>query len=634
VLAELRGEKPMDSGGILRFGRLEWMKLFGLYRGSAAGPTGIDAVGFGTKVAISRRGTLTRQVDMVSHDVVIVGSGLAGLRAAMELVGHLDVAVLTKVYPSRSHSGAAQGGVAAALGNVDGDSIESHIYDTVKGSDFLGDQDAIEILCNDAPRTIYEMEHLGCPFSRTEDHRINQRAFGGHSHLRACFSADRTGHALLHTLFEQTFRHGGKLKVYSEWHMNRLIIKDGVCRGVVAMDIKSGRLEVFHAKAVLFASGGYGQAFKITSNASANTGDGIVAAYRAGVPLQDMEFVQFHPTGLYQHGILLSEAARGEGGYLLNGEGERFMSKYAPSKMELGPRDIVSRSEQSEINEGRGAGPNKEYVLLDLRHLGEAKIMERLPQIYHLAKDFIGVDAIENPVPIQPTAHYSMGGIPADNDCQVYLDEKGNQVEGFFAAGECSCISVHGANRLGTNSLLEALVFGRRAGKKMLDVVPQMKWSPVDEESEIEAVRRDLGQLFDGEGSEKVSAIREELKETMTYQVGVYRNGEDTAQAQKKIAELRKRFARVRVKDRRENFNVNLFEVLELSHMLEFSELIVSGAITREESRGAHFRTDHPTRDDQNWLKHTLAFRTEDGGHELRYKPAKITRFQPEERKY
>ena len=571
---------------------------------------------------------------MNTHDVVIVGSGLAGLRAAMELVGHLDVAVVTKVYPSRSHSGAAQGGVAASLGNVDDDSVESHIYDTVKGSDYLGDQDSIEILCSDAPRTIYEMEHLGCPFSRTEDNKINQRAFGGHSSLRACFSADRTGHALLHTLFEQTYKQGGKLRIYSEYHMNRMIIEDGICRGVVVMDMKTGKLEVLHGKAVLFASGGYGQAFKITSNAAANTGDGIVAAYRAGVPLQDMEFVQFHPTGLYQHGILLTEGARGEGGYLINADGDRFMSKYAPSKMELGPRDIVSRSEQTEINEGRGAGPNKDYVLLDLRHLGREKILERLPQVYNLGKDFIGVDCIENPVPIQPTAHYSMGGIPADNDCQVYLDEKGNYVTGFFVAGECSCISVHGANRLGTNSLLEALVFGRRAGKKMLDVVPGLQHSPVDEQRELAAAQRDIDELYAGDGSEDLSVIREELKETMTLQAGVYRDASGMEPAQAKLKELRRRFSKVCVKDPGKSFNLNLLEALELGNMLEYSELIVDGGLARQESRGAHFRTDFPTRDDENWMKHTMAFRTEDGGHELRYKPVTVTRFEPEERKY
>jgi len=571
---------------------------------------------------------------MYSHDVVIVGSGLAGLRAALELAGHADVAVISKIYPSRSHSGAAQGGVAAALGNVDGDTIEDHIYDTVKGSDFLGDQDSIEILCNDAPRTIYEMEHFGCPFSRTEDNKINQRAFGGHSYLRACFSADRTGHALLHTLFEQTYKQGGKLRFYSEWHMLRLIVEDGICRGVVCMDIKTGKLEVFHAKAVLFATGGYGQAFKITSNAAANTGDGIVAAYRAGIPLQDMEFVQFHPTGLYEHGILLTEGARGEGGYLINADGDRFMSKYAPSKMELGPRDIVSRSEQAEINEGRGAGPKKDYVLLDLRHLGREKILERLPQVYNLGKDFIGVDCIEEPVPIQPTAHYSMGGIPSNNDCQVHLDETNALVTGFYVAGECSCTSVHGANRLGTNSLLEALVFGRRAGKTMLDAVPGLKLHPVDEKREIDATQREIDEVYAGDGTENLADIKEELKQTMTIKVGVYRDAADMVPAQQTIAQLRQRFAKVKVQDGGKKFNLNLIEALALGNMLEFSELIVDGGLAREESRGAHFRNDFPTRDDVNWLKHTMAFRTEDGGHELRYKPVRITRFQPEERKY
>ena len=342
-------------------------------------------------------------------------------------------------------------------------------------------------------------------------------------------------------------KRGGELQVYSEWYVTRLIIEDGICRGVVAMDIKTGALELFRAKAVLFGTGGYGRAFKITSNAYANTGDGIVAAYRAGVPLQDMEFVQFHPTGLYQHGILLSEAARGEGGYLINGDGDRFMSKYAPSKMELGPRDIVSRSEQTEIDEGRGAGPEKDYVMLDLRHLGKDMIMERLPQIYNLAKDFIGVDAIENPVPIQPTAHYSMGGIPCDNDCQVYLDEKGAQVQGFFAAGECSCVSVHGANRLGTNSLLEALVFGRRAGKKMLEVTPELDWSPVNEKRELSEARRELDEIAHTKATEDLDPIRTELQETMTNKVGVYRNGEDVEAANEKIKELQDRYTRVKV---------------------------------------------------------------------------------------
>jgi succinate dehydrogenase / fumarate reductase flavoprotein subunit len=571
---------------------------------------------------------------MFSHDVLIVGSGLAGLRAALELVGNFDVAVMTKVYPSRSHSGAAQGGVAASLGNVDGDSLEAHIYDTVKGADYIGDQDSIEILCGDAPRTIIEMEHFGCAFSRTEENKIAQRAFGGHSFKRACYSADRTGHALLHTLYEQSMKRGGELQVYSEWYMLRLIIEEGVCKGVVAMNTRTGKLEVFHAKTVLFGTGGYGRAYAITSNAYANTGDGIVAAYKAGVPLQDMEFVQFHPTGLYQHGILLSEAARGEGGYLINGDGDRFMSKYAPSKMELGPRDIVSRSEQTEINEGRGAGPNKDYVLLDLRHLGKEKIMERLPQIYHLAKDFIGVDAITDPVPIQPTAHYSMGGIPTDNDCQVMANESGEVVTGFFAAGECACVSVHGSNRLGTNSLLEALVFGRRAGKKLMEVTGDISWSKVNEKEELAAARLDIDQVMHTKATENPNDIRTELQNTMTNQVGVYRTGEDMESATEKIKELQDRFTRVKVEHKGKNFNTNLIETLELSHMLEYSELIVAGGIAREESRGAHSRNDFPKRDDENWMKHTLAFRKEDGGYELKYKPVRVTRYQPEERKY
>ncbi|MBI4828551.1 MAG: succinate dehydrogenase flavoprotein subunit [Nitrospinae bacterium] len=570
---------------------------------------------------------------MFSHDIIIVGSGLAGLRAAMEVAGHYDVAVLTKVYPSRSHSGAAQGGVAAALSNVDGDTPEAHIYDTVKGADYLGDQDAIEIMCNDAPRTIIEMEHFGCAFSRTQENRIAQRAFGGHSFQRACFSADRTGHALLHTLFEQTMKRSGKLQIYSEWYVTRLIVRDGVCRGVVAMDIKTGRTEVFHGRAVLFGTGGYGRAYQITSNAYANTGDGITAAYRAGLPLMDMEFVQFHPTGLYQHGILLSEAARGEGGYLLNGNNERFMGKYAPTKMELGPRDIVSRSAQTEINEGRGAGPKKDYVLLDLRHLGRDKILERLPQIYHLAKDFLGVDALDEPVPITPTAHYSMGGIPTDNDCQALADEKGGKVTGFFAAGECACVSVHGANRLGTNSLLEAMVFGRRAGKKLAEVTSSLPLSPVSEKEELAAARREVDLILHNKATEDLATIRNELREAMTNKVGVYRNAGDMEAAHEKIKELQDRFTRVKVTGGAK-FNTNLVEALELSHTLEYSELIVAGAQARQESRGAHARDDFPKRDDQNWMKHTMAFRRPEGGFELRYKPVRVTRFQPEERKY
>ncbi|MFW2331875.1 MAG: succinate dehydrogenase flavoprotein subunit [Nitrospinota bacterium] len=574
---------------------------------------------------------------MRSHDVLIVGSGLAGLRAAIELVGELDVGILTKVYPSRSHSGAAQGGVAAALGNVDPeDSIETHLYDTVKGSDFLADQDSAEILCSDAPEAIYEMEKFGCPFSRTEEKKIAQRAFGGHTYKRSCYSADRTGHALLHTLFEQSYKHKGNMSVYSEYYMLDLVMQDGATVGLTAMDIRTGKIELFQGKSILFATGGYGRAFQITSNAFANTGDGIMAAYRAGLPLMDMEFVQFHPTGLYKHGILLSEAARGEGGYLLNGKMERFMSRYAPSKMELGPRDIVSRSEQTEINEGRGAGPNKDYILLDLRHLGKEKIMERLPQVYQLAKDFIGVDAITDPVPIQPTAHYSMGGIPSDNFCRVLADEKGKIVKGFYAAGECACVSVHGANRLGTNSLLDALVFGRRAGKQILKDATNNKnsFSSLDESAILKGAQSKIAQLYESDAKESINEIRNELKDTMTLEVGVYRTASKMEIAKSKIAKLRERFKNIRVDDKKPTFNTNLQEALELSNMLEYSQIIVEGGLAREESRGAHARDDFPTRDDEKWLAHTLAFKESDDGIKLKYKDVRITKYQPEERKY
>ncbi|MGY8766088.1 MAG: FAD-binding protein, partial [Nitrospinaceae bacterium] len=383
---------------------------------------------------------------MIKHDIVIVGSGLAGMRAALEVCEDLDVAILSKVYPTRSHSGAAQGGIAASLGNSESDSWEEHLYDTIKGGDFLCDQDAVEEYVKAAPRVIYELEHFGCVFSRTPDGKIAQRSFGGHSKPRACFSADRTGHAILHALHEQLLKRSKSIKIYSEWFMHSLILDGDSCHGVVVSDIRSGVVEVMQAKAVIFATGGYGRVFNITSNAFASTADGVMAAYNAGLPLEDAEFVQYHPSGLYRQGILFSEAARGEGGYLLNGKGERFMEKYAPSRMELAPRDIVARAEQSEIDAGLGVD-GKDIIHLDLRHLGKTRIMERLPQIRQLGIDFIGVDCVTDPLPIQPTAHYSMGGIPTDKFGQVIKDVDGTPVKGFFAAGECSCVSVHGANR-------------------------------------------------------------------------------------------------------------------------------------------------------------------------------------------
>lgn len=570
---------------------------------------------------------------MRKHDVVIVGSGLAGLRAAIEMAGRVDVAVVTKVYPSRSHSGAAQGGVAAAMANSSEDSVESHFFDTVKGSDYLGDQDAIEMMTKDAPVTITELEKMGCVFSRDEQGRIAQREFGGHSHPRACYAADRTGHALLHTLFEQSMKYKKNITFYSEFYLLTLIMEEGTARGITMMNIKNGDVEVIHAKTVLFATGGYGRAFKITSNAFACTGDGIMTAYRAGVPVEDMEFVQFHPTGLYGQGILMSEACRGEGGYLLNGKGERFMEKYAKSKMELAPRDIVSRAEQTEINEGRGID-GKDFINLELRHLGREKILERLPQIRQLAIDFLGVDCIDHPIPIQPTAHYSMGGIPVDVDCHVITDAEKTKVPGFYAAGECACVSVHGANRLGTNSLLDASVFGRRAGKAALEFTLKAKHEKISEADEMRKAKKRLDDLLVTPGTESANDIRTELKETMSTHVGVYRTEDGLRFAQGKLKALRHRFKNVRVTDKGKLFNTEIIEALELSNMLEYSEVIVAGAMARKESRGGHARVDYPKRDDVNFLRHTLAHRIGDGAVRLKYKPVSITKYQPEERKY
>ncbi len=577
------------------------------------------------------------------HDVIIVGAGLAGSRAAVEIGQIADVAVLSKVYPSRSHSGAAQGGVAASLGNISkSDRWQFHMFDTVKGSDYLGDQDAIELMVREAPETVREMEHWGCPFSRTEEGLIAQRKFGGHTleygkepSLRACYSADYTGHVLLHTLHEQCLKH--HVKFYSEFQALSLLMDGTKAIGVVAIDMVTGELHTFYGRAVMFGTGGYGRAFQITSNAHANTGDGLILASRAGLPLQDMEFVQFHPTGLWKSGILVTEGARGEGGYLLNGEGRRFMEDYAPTLMELAPRDMVSRSMQTEIDEGRGIG-GKDYIHIDVSHLGKERLMERLPQITELAMNFAGVDPTKEPIPIQPTAHYSMGGIPANANTRVTYNENRDETEGFYAAGECSCISVHGANRLGTNSLLEALLFGRRAGKQIVADLPDLEFGELPEECEG-PVREEIEDLKHRSGSEKVGTLRDELQQTMTVDCGVFRTEEQLKRQREKLAEIADRFKKITIDDKGNQFNTDLLEAIELGHIIEYSGAIVEGALEREESRGGHFRKDFPKRDDDKFLKHTLA-RREEGQWKLTFEKPVILKgvthkgFEPMERKY
>jgi succinate dehydrogenase / fumarate reductase flavoprotein subunit len=594
--------------------------------------------------------------ETITHDVIIVGAGLAGTWAAMTACqdGVKDVAVVSKVHPLRSHSGAAQGGIAAALSNVRPvadtgprgpleqvppgeeaiDDWQQHMFDTIKGSDWLGDQDAIEILVKEAIEVVYQYEHMGCVFSRTEDGRIAQRRFGGHSSPRACYAADFTGHVLLNTIHEQALRQG--VKFYAEWYALDLIVEDSICRGLVALEILTGKIHLMRAKAVMFATGGYGRAFKITSNALANTGDGVAIAYQAGVPLMDMEFVQFHPTGVYGHGILLTEAARGEGGYLINNRGERFMEDYAPEKMELAPRDLVSRSEQTEIDQGRGIGPDGKGIHLDLRHLGHEKIMQRLPQIREIALNFLGVDLAEQPAPIQPTTHYSMGGIPTNVDGQVLADASGTSVTGFYAAGECACVSVHGANRLGTNSLLEASVFGRRTGHALANFINNgAQLMPIGGNPAEQNGRMITAMMGNSDG-ESVDQIAQDLKSTMTEDCGIFRDEQGLKRAIGQIKRLQERFRQVRIMDQSKLFNTELLGALEVGHLLSFSEVIVAGALAREESRGAHARTDFPKRDDEKYLKHTLAHRDAEGLPQLSYRDVNIDweRFPPQERKY
>jgi succinate dehydrogenase / fumarate reductase flavoprotein subunit len=569
------------------------------------------------------------------HDVIIVGSGLAGLRAALEVAGDLDVAMISKVYPTRSHSGAAQGGIGAALGNEEPDSWEWHMYDTVKGGDYLTDQDAAEVLAKDAIRAVYELEHMGVPFSRTANGTIAQRAFGGHTKnfgeaaiKRACYAADRTGRVILDTLTGAAIRKG--IKVYSEFHLLGLI-KDGPCvNGLVAYELATGKLHVFHARAVLLATGGFGKVFQTTSNCFANTGDGVYLAYRAGIPLQDMEFVQFHPTGIYGLGVLISEAARGEGGILRNREGKRFMEDYAPVIKDLAPRDVVSRAMMTEIRGGRGID-GRDYLHLDLTSIGKQQLAEKLSDISSFVRIYLGLDTATDPIPVKPTCHYMMGGIPTSLDGAV-LDENSAPVRGLYAAGECSCISVHGANRLGCNSLVDLVVFGRRAGKLMARDLKETDWKDLPSEPGSEAALK-LEKLKERGKGEKAVHIRTSLQNLMSEDCSVFRNDKGLQEALSKLRSLKERYADVAIDDRGSLFNSDIMDACELESLLGLAETILVSAITRTESRGAHFREDFPERDDKNWLKHTLIQKTDDGPR-ISYKPVSITRFQPKARTY
>jgi succinate dehydrogenase / fumarate reductase flavoprotein subunit len=562
---------------------------------------------------------------MIYHELVIVGGGLAGLRAAVEAKHEgIDVAILSQVWPGRSHSGAAQGGVNASLAN----NPEKHAFDTVKGSDYLADQDAVIQMTTDAVPLIYELEHWGCPFSRFDDGRVAQRPFGGAGYPRTCYGADKTGHYMLHAMVEQAIK--AEVTMYVEWFCTRLIVEEGVCRGVVAYDMIRGGFDSFLADAVIMATGGAGRTFANSTNAIISTGYGMAMAYQAGVPLKDMEFVQFHPTGLYTTNILMTEGARGEGGYLINDDGERFMERYAPKAMELAPRDITSRAIQTEINEGRGID-GLGYVHLDLRHLGAAKIQDRLPGIRDLAIHFEGVDPVTEPIPIVPSQHYSMGGIDTDMD-------GGTALPGFYAAGECACVSVHGANRLGGNSLLETVVFGRRAGAAATDYVRHLgarRQGETGAASAVAEVVAHVGALTAGEGKEDPYAIRETMITSMKDHFGVFREGPIMQEGLDVMLDLKERVGSVRLRHVGGIFNLDLIRTIELDGMVDVALAIATGALERTESRGSHARVDYPTRDDENWLKHTLAFyQPGESGPRLDSKPVTLGMFEPKERTY
>ncbi len=579
---------------------------------------------------------------MVIHefDTIIVGSGGSGLYAALEASQHTRTAVLSKLYPIRSHTGAAQGGISAALGNVEEDKPEWHAFDTVKGGDYLVDQNAADIMAQEAVQAIYDLENRGLPFNRTPEGRIDQRRFGGHTRnfgeapvKRACYAADRTGHMILQTLYQQCIKN--KVTFYDEFQVIDLLMEGNTCQGVVAMELATGELHIFAAKAVMFATGGFGRLFKITSNAFANTGDGPAVCARRGIPLEDMEFFQFHPTGIMGLGILISEAVRGEGGILRNRDAERFMERYTPTLLDLAPRDIVARSIMTEVLAGRGIRGDRridDYVHLDATHLGRDTLLTKLPDITDFCKTYLGVDPAEDPIPVLPTAHYAMGGIPTDTIGRVVLDSQGTVVEGLYAAGECACVSVHGANRLGTNSLLDLVVFGRRAGQHIGDYVKQAQ-APQLDASAVEPAREWMSQLTLGRSEHHGGHIRDEMQTVMMEKVGIYRNEGDMRAAVTEMQQLKERYKEVRVQDTGRQFNTDLLELIELGNMLDLSLITAAAALNRTESRGAHSREDYPERDDENWLKHSLTY-LEGNTVRIDYKPVDISIWEPKPRTY
>ncbi len=578
------------------------------------------------------------------YDVVIVGAGGAGMRAAIESGQRARTAVLTKLYPTRSHTGAAQGGMCAALANVEDDNWEWHTFDTVKGGDYLVDQDAAEVMCKEAIDAVLDLEKMGLPFNRTPEGRIDQRRFGGHTRnhgeaavRRACYAADRTGHMILQTLYQNCVKLG--IEFFNEFYVLDLLLtktdEGEVCSGAVAYELATGEIHVFQAKSVVLATGGAGKIFKTTSNAHTLTGDGMGIVFRKGLPLEDMEFFQFHPTGLAGLGILISEAVRGEGGILRNADGERFMERYAPTIKDLAPRDIVARSMVQEVREGRGAGPNKDYVLLDVTHLGAEVLETKLPDITEFSRTYLGVEPTTEPVPVFPTCHYVMGGIPTNIDGEV-LANNTDVVPGLYAAGECACVSVHGSNRLGTNSLLDINVFGRRAGIAAADYAARAEF-PLLPEAPEQAVVEMVDGLRGSTGKERVAEIRTALQHSMDLNAAVYRTEATLKQALDDIRLLKERYTRVAVQDKGRRYNTDLLEAVELGFLLELAEVLVVGALVRTESRGGHAREDYPTRDDGQWMRHTMAYKQ---GRELSadirldYKPVIQTRYQPMERKY